>query len=198
VCRITCTLPTHGRYWYCSQVSGRVYVSTVFVRLSVCPTHRPLHAAVVGLLLWARQAEDIDWSRQPPGDAAAWSVISVTLTAAVRSRTDLLNINNNLTYNMYCVKKYQVIYNIQLLAMDSTNTLAAHQQVCPFSANNLLGPNLNYGNSLKYSRHARIKITHSSVKQKTASHKLTKAETVTITGKRFSEFTVTCSIFIAV
>ena len=103
-------------------VSGRVYVSTVFVRLSVCPTHRPLHAAVVGLLLWAQQAEDIDWSRQPPGDAAAWCVSSVMLTAAVRSRTDLLNINNNLTYNMYCVKKYQVIYNIQLLAMDSTNT----------------------------------------------------------------------------
>ena len=34
------------------------------VCLSVCPNIRPLHAAAAGLLLWARQAEDID--RLPP------------------------------------------------------------------------------------------------------------------------------------
>ena len=42
------------------------------IRSSVCPIHL-LHTTAVGLLLWARQAGDIDRLWQLPGTTAAWA-----------------------------------------------------------------------------------------------------------------------------
>jgi len=61
---------------------------------SVRPICRLLRTIVTGLLLQARRAGDIDRSRWPPGDAAAWRTAaqhssanadSVTLSADVGS-----------------------------------------------------------------------------------------------------------------
>ena len=50
------------------------------VRLSVCPIIRPLHAAAVGLLLWARRPGDIDQLLDGRRSAAAANAGSATLS----------------------------------------------------------------------------------------------------------------------
>ena len=50
------------------------------VCLSVCPIIRPLHAAAVGLLLWARRPGDIDRLLDGRRSAAAANAGSATLS----------------------------------------------------------------------------------------------------------------------
>ena len=57
------TLSSEQNYWHCAHsMRSRVYetVGRLFVRPSVRPIIRPLHATAPGLLLWARRAGNID------------------------------------------------------------------------------------------------------------------------------------------
>jgi len=74
---------------------GKVYVT---IRCpSVCPSCRPLHQRVVGLLPWARRTGDIDrllHGRPAPSSkgAAAATASSVTFTAAVEGWTQTCSV----------------------------------------------------------------------------------------------------------
>ena len=54
---------------------------------SVCPIYRPLHAAAVGLLLWAWREADIDRQRKPLGTTAAQQVAAKASSVSMSADT---------------------------------------------------------------------------------------------------------------
>jgi len=102
------------------------------VRLSVPAWAHSSKPAAAGLLLWARQAGDLDRLRQQRRENAG----STTLSAYVRSWTETCSLNNNL-HNV--VKAYKInrsmasILNSNLV-INNTSTLISseHSKTTPF------------------------------------------------------------------